>query len=141
MTRPGPQHAAALLAQAADADARVRREGSPATSGFLLVLGLASTGYFFAQPIAGSERGVLAATAVFLLAVAGAALALLLGRRSTRHGFSRRFGGAMGAWAGVFAVGLAVGVTRLPHAWGFWAPLAVLVALPCLVGAWRELPR
>ncbi len=44
----------------------------------------------------------------------------------------------MGTWGAVFGVGLAVGVTRLPYS---WVPLAVLVAAPCLVGAWRELPQ
>ena len=141
MTVPSPQHAAALLAEAADAEARVRRAAGPAPSGFLLVLGAASAGYFLAQPIAGSERGVLAATAVFVLAVVGAAVALLVGQRATRRGFSQRFGLVMGAWGAVFGVGLAIGITRSPYSWGFWVPLAVLVAVPCLVGAWRELPR
>jgi hypothetical protein len=85
---------------------------------------------------------VLATAVVFVLAVLGAVLALLAGRRSTRHGFARRFGLAMGAWAAVFAVGLAVGLeSDLAGGWAFWGPLAVLVALPCLVGAWLELPR
>ena len=141
MTVPDPHQAAALLAQAAQTEARVHRAASPAPAGFLLTLGLASAGYFLAQPIAGTERGVLAATAVFVLAVAGAALSVFPGQRSTRHGFSRRFGAAMGAWGAVFGAGLAVGITTLPYSWTFWAPLAALVAVPCLVGAWRELPR
>ncbi|MGY1632597.1 hypothetical protein ACI784_12915 [Geodermatophilus sp. SYSU D01186] len=142
MTAPTPQSAAALLAEAAAADARVRREASPASSGFLATLGCASAGFFLAQPVADGDRGVLAAGVVFVLAVLGAVLALLAGRRSTRHGFARRFGLAMGGWAVVFAVGLAVGLeSGLARSWSFWAPLAVLVAVPCLVGAWRELPR
>ena len=141
MTLPDPQQATALLAQLAETEARVHREASPAHAGFLITLGLASAGYFVAQPIAGTERGVLAATAAFLLAVAGAAAALLVGQRSTRRGFARRFGVVMGTWGAVFGVGLAVGVSRLPYSWEFWVPLAVLVAAPCLVGAWRELPQ
>jgi hypothetical protein len=142
MTVPTPQAAAALLADAAAADARVRREASPASSGFLATLGCASAGFLLAQPVADGERGVLAAALVFVLAVLGAALALLSGLRSTRHGFTRRFGLVMGAWAAVFAVALAVGTTTdLARSWAFWAPAAVLVVLPCLVGAWRELPR
>ncbi|MGY1635698.1 hypothetical protein ACI78V_03485 [Geodermatophilus sp. SYSU D00742] len=142
MTAPTPQSAAALLAEAAAADARVRREASPASSGFLATLGCASAGFFLAQPVADGDRGVLAAAVVFVLAVLGAVLALLAGRRSTRHGFARRFGLVMGAWAAVFAVGLAVGLeSGLARSWVFWGPLAVLVAVPCLVGAWRELPR
>src|SRR3712207_9420579 len=90
--------------------ARVRREASPASSGFLATLGCASAGFFLAQPVADGDRGVLAAAVVLVLAVLGAVLALLAGRRSTRHGFARRFGLAMGAWAVVFAVGLAVGL-------------------------------
>ncbi|MGY1812976.1 hypothetical protein [Blastococcus sp. SYSU D00820] len=143
MTVPTPTSAAALLAQADAAGARVRREADRAASGFLLTLGLASAGFLLAQPVAGSERGVVAAALPFALAVAGAALALVVGRRSTQVGFSRRFGLTMGAWAAVFAVGLAVGRTRpeLAAEWAWWGPLAVLAALPCLVGAWRELPR
>ncbi|MBB3083437.1 hypothetical protein [Geodermatophilus sabuli] len=142
MTAPTPQSAAALLAEAAAADARVRREAGPAASGFLATLGCASAGFSLAQPVADGDRGVLAAAMVFVFAVLGAVLALLAGRRSTRHGFARRFGLAMGAWAAVFAVGLAVGLASdAARGWAFWAPLAVLVAAPCLVGAWRELPR
>lgn len=141
MTVPSPQHAAALLAEAAAAEARTRREASPAHTGFLLVLGLASAGYFLAQPIAAGERGVLAATAVFVPAVVGAALALVVGQRAARLGVNRRFGLAMGAWAVVFAVGLSIGTLALPSTWAYWTPMAVAVAVPCLVGAWRELPR
>ena len=141
MTVPSPQHAAALLAHAARTDARVRREASPGPSAFLSTLGLASAGLFVAQPVADGESGVLAAAAVFVLAVAGAALGLLATQRSTRQGFTQRFGLAMGAWAVVFAIGLAVGTTSFPHDWAFWLPLAVLVPVPCLLGAWRELPR
>jgi hypothetical protein len=141
MTAPTPQSAAALLAEAAAAGARVRREASPASSGFLATLGCASAGFFLAQPLTDGDRGVLATAVVFVLAVLGAVLALLAGRRSTRHGFARRFGLAMGAWAAVFAVGLAVVESDLVGGWAFWGPLAVLVALPCLVGAWLELPR
>jgi hypothetical protein len=142
MTVPTPQTAAALLAEAAAADARVRREASPASSGFLATLGCASAGFFLAQPVADGDRGVLAAAAVFVLAVLGAAVALVAGLRSTRRGFGRRFGLTMGAWSAVFAVGLTVGTTTdLAHSWAFWAPAALLVVLPCFVGAWRELPR
>ena len=61
----------------------------------------------------------------------------------TRAGFSTRFGLAMGLWGAVLAVGLAVGLTvpGLAYDWSWWAPLAVAVAAPCLVGAWRERPR
>ena len=140
MTVPSPQHAAALLAEAARTGARVHREASPAPSGFLITLGFASAGFFLAQPIADGESGVLAAAAVFLLAVGGAALGLLTAQRFTRQGFTHRFGLAMGAWAVVFAVALAAGTTSFPHSWAFWVPLAVLVPVPCLLGAWRELP-
>ena len=143
MTVPTPTAAATLLAEADAAGRRVRQEADRAASGFLLTLGLASTGFFLAQPIAGSERGVAAAALPFALAVAGAAVALVVGRRSTRVGFSQRFGLAMGAWAAVFAVGLALGRTlpELATQWSWWGPLAALVAVPCLAGAWRELPR
>ena len=141
MTVPSPQQAAALLDEAAETDARVRRGASPAPSGFLTTLGFASAGFFLAQPVADGDPGVLAAAAVFVLAVGGAALGLLTALRLTRQGFTHRFGLAMGAWAVVFAVSLAVGTTAFPHSWAFWVPLAVLVPVPCLVGAWRELPR
>ena len=143
MTVPTPQVAAALLAEAEAADARLRREASPASSGFLAALGCTCAGFFLAQAVATDDRGILAAATVFVSAVLGAVLALVAGRRSTRHGFARRFGLAMGAWAAVFAVGLAVGTTTagLAHSWAFWAPMALLVAVPCLVGAWHELPR
>jgi hypothetical protein len=80
---------------------------------------------------------------VFALAVLGAAAALVGGRGTTRAGFSPRFGLAMGGWAAVLAVGLSVGMTLpgLAYDWSWWAPLAVAVAAPCLVGAWRERPR
>ena len=84
---------------------------------------------------------MLAAAAVFLLAVVGAAMALLIAQGSTRQGFTHRFGLAMGTWAVVFAVALAAGTTSFPHDWAFWPPLALLVPVPCLLGAWRELPR
>ena len=84
---------------------------------------------------------MLVATAVYVLAVVGAAIALLIAQGSTRRGFTRRFGAVMGTWGAVFAVGLAVGTTRYPHDWGFWLAMAALVVVPCLVGAWRELPR
>ncbi|NEK60546.1 hypothetical protein GCU56_22055 [Geodermatophilus sabuli] len=143
MSTPTPSTAAALLARAADADARVRRDAGSQPAGFLAVLGCASAGLFLAQPVADGDRGVLAAAVVFGAAVLGAVLVLVIGRRSTRYGFSRRFGLAMGAWAAVFAVGLAVGTTApgLAHRAAFWVPLALLVAVPGLVGAWRELPR
>ena len=143
MTEPTPQSAASLLARAEAAGARVRREATPAPSAFLITLGLASAGFFLAQPIAGTERGVVAVAVAFSAAVLGAAIAVLATRGTTRHGFSHRFGVAMGAWAVVFAVALAFGTTTpdLAYSWAWWAPLAVLVALPCLAGAWRELPR
>src|SRR3712207_8168772 len=59
--------------------ARVRREASPASSGFLATLGCASAGLFLAQPVADGDRGVLAAALVFVLAVLGAE-----DRKSTR---------------------------------------------------------
>ncbi|GAB3317129.1 hypothetical protein GCM10027451_34720 [Geodermatophilus aquaeductus] len=141
MTAPTPESAAALLAEA-DA-ARVRDGASPAASAFLVTLGCASAGFSLAQPLAGSERGVGAAATVFALAVLGATAALLGGRGTTRAGFSPRFGLAMGLWGAVLAVGLAVRLTvpGLAHDWSWWAPLAVAVAAPCLVGAWRERPR
>ncbi len=141
MAAPSPQHAAALLTELADAEARVRRGASPAHSGFLLVLGLASGGFLLALPISGTERGVLAAAAVFVPAVAGAALALGWGQGSARRGLSRRFGLVMGVWAALFACALAFGLTSMTTSWGFWLPAALAVAVPCLVGAWRELPR
>ncbi|MGY1653112.1 hypothetical protein [Geodermatophilus sp. SYSU D01119] len=143
MTVPTPESAAALLAEADAAGVRVRREASPAASTFLVTLGCASAGFFLAQPVADSERAVGATALVFALAVLGAAAALVAGRGSVRAGFSQRFGTAMGAWGAVLAVGLAVGTTvpGLAHEWAWWAPLAVAVAAPCLVGAWRERPR
>ncbi|MGY1615172.1 hypothetical protein ACI797_00350 [Geodermatophilus sp. SYSU D00691] len=141
MSVPTPEAAAAQLAEADRAADRVRRETGPATAGFLATLGLASAGYFVAQPLAGADRGIAAATVVFVAAVAGAVWTLVAARRSAPRGFSHRFGLTMGAWAAVFAVGLAVGRTTLPEAWPFWLAGAVLVAVPCLMGAWRELPR
>ncbi|MGY1732660.1 hypothetical protein ACI798_14175 [Geodermatophilus sp. SYSU D01045] len=143
MPAPTPESATALLAEADAAAARVRREASPAASAFLLTLGCASAGFFLAQPVAGSERGVGAAAVVYALAVLGAAAALLAGRGSVRAGFSTRFGVAMGVWGAVLGLGLAVGLTvpGLASGWAWWAPLAVAVAAPCLVGAWRERPR
>lgn len=143
MPEPTPHAAAGLLDQAEAADARVRRAAGPAASAFLITLGLASAGFFLAQPVASGERGVVAAAIAFTGAVLGAALAVLVTRGTTRHGFSRRFGLTMGLWAAVLAVALSLGTTfpELAHSWSWWAPLAVLVAVPCLVGAWRELPR
>ncbi|WP_369259244.1 hypothetical protein [Geodermatophilus amargosae] len=143
MTAPTPESAAALLAEAEAARTRVRAGAGPAASAFLVTLGGASAGFFLAQPLAGSERGVGAAATVFTFAVLGAAAALVGARGTTRAGFSTRFGLAMGLWAAVLAVGLAVGmaVPGLAHDWSWWAPLAVAVAAPCLVGAWRERPR
>ncbi|MGY1639617.1 hypothetical protein ACI782_00585 [Geodermatophilus sp. SYSU D00703] len=142
MSVPTPQSAAALLAEAEAADARVARAAGAAPSGFLTTLGFASAGFFLAQPMADGDRAVLATAVVFVPAVLGAALALLTGLQATRHGFSQRFGLAMGAWGAVLAVGLAVGLAPgAGRSWVFWAPLAVLVAAPCLVGAWRESPR
>ncbi|MGY1689215.1 hypothetical protein [Geodermatophilus sp. SYSU D01105] len=142
MSVPTPQSAAALLAEAEATDARVARAASPAPSAFLTTLGCASAGFSLAQAVADGDRAVLATALVFAPAVLGAALALLVGLQATRRGFSRRFGLAMGAWAAVLAVGLAVGLTPgADRGWAFWAPLAVLVAVPCMVGAWRELPR
>jgi hypothetical protein len=143
MTAPTPEYAAELLAEADAARARVRGGASPAASAFLVTLGCASAGFFLAQPLAGSERGVGAAATVFTFAVLGAAAALLGGRGMTRAGFSPRFALAMGVWGAVLAAGLAVGLTvpGLAYDWSWWAPLAVAVAAPCLVGAWRERPR
>lgn len=143
MTEPAPQTAAGLLDEVEAVGARVRRNTGPGASHFLITLGVASAGFFLAQPVAGSERGVSAAAVAFAAAVLGAALAVLVSRGTTRHGFSRRFGLTMGAWAAVFAVALAVGTTdpQLAYSWAWWAPFAVLVSVPCLVGAWRELPR
>ena len=143
MTVPTPESAAALLAEADAADLRVRREASPAASTFLVTLGCASAGFSLAQPVADSDRGVGATALVYALAVLGAAAALLAGRGSVRAGFSSRFGLVMGGWGAVLAAGLAVGTTvpGLAHDWAWWAPLAVAVAAPCLVGAWRERPR
>ena len=143
MTEPTPQSAASLLARAEAAGSRVRRSAAPAPSAFLITLGLASAGFFLAQPVAGTERGVVAAAVAFSAAVLGAAIAVLVTRGTTRHGFSRRFGVTMGAWGAVFAVALALGTTTpdLTYSWAWWGPLAILVAVPCLAGAWRELPR
>ena len=143
MTAPTPESAAALLTEADAARTRVREGAGPAASAFLVTLGCASAGFFLAQPLAGSERGVGAAATVFVLAVLGAAAALLGGRGTTRAGFSPRFGLAMGLWGAVLGVGLAVGLTvpGLAYDWSWWAPLTVAVAAPCLVGAWREWPR
>ncbi len=84
---------------------------------------------------------VLAAAAVFVPAVLGAAVALWWGQASARRGLSRRFGLAMGVWAALFAGALALGMTSTTTSWSFWLPAALAVAVPCLVGAWRELPR
>ena len=143
MSAPTPDTAATLLARADAAGARVRREASPAASAFLLTLGCASAGFALAVPVAGSERGTGAAAVVYVLAVLGAAAALLAGRGSVRAGFSHRFGLALGPWAAALAVGLAVGLTvpGLATDWSWWAPVALAVAAPCLVGAWAERPR
>lgn len=84
---------------------------------------------------------MLAATVVFVAAVVGAAIALVIGQRAGRLGLNRGFGLRMAASAVVFAVGLTIGTTALPSSWAFWAPLAVAVAMPCLIGAWHELPQ
>ncbi|MEJ3405626.1 hypothetical protein WDJ51_12860 [Rathayibacter sp. YIM 133350] len=132
-SRPSAEEASAQLARAASAQRAVAAESSAPAAAWLSGLGVASALYVaslgWIWPAAG-EAGVVGISVIFALSLAALALTQLRGLRAKSTHFSRRFGGAMAAWAVLFAAALVIGLLFFEGAPAFFVAAAVLVAVP-----------
>ncbi|GAA2027461.1 hypothetical protein GCM10009819_08630 [Agromyces tropicus] len=139
--RPEPAAAAAFIREAEGAARRVAVEGSASASAWLTGLAAASAMYLFALGwYARSEEGPILALSIAYAVTLGVLSVVHLRRmRAASLGFSRRFGLAVGAWGGVFAVSLTLGLLVFPGVPVYFAIAAIATAVPPLWGSLREL--
>lgn len=134
-----PEEASRALAQQSTIRAHVAA-GAARYATFLVGLAAASSFYVLAIGMFPLDDVPSMVTLTIGLGawVAVLCIGLLPGARVSAHGFSTRFGLAMGGWGAAFGIAIGIGLAyELPQPW-FWV-FAPLVAVPLLIGAWLEL--
>jgi hypothetical protein len=136
--RPTPDEARVLLEHTTSAAAAIRGAGQNRHAQWLTGMATASFMYLVGMGIADADPEVLVVSLGFAAAVAVLCLTLLPTAPVAKSGMKRRWLWSLVTWGLLLAVAMPVGLLVFRAEPLFWAPAALAVALPLVIGAARE---
>ena len=132
---PSTEQARTALGDAARAQASVAAGEARWPARYLAGFGIAIAALFPVLGLVPGPVGVSVFMAVWLLVMT--VLVRYAQRQAvTRRGQGRRMGISFGGWALVYGAGVLVGESQFAGVPAYWIPMAVVVAVPFLAGAW-----
>jgi cation transport ATPase len=137
-TQPTPDEARALLGRSTSVAAAIRSAGQNRHAQWLTGMATASFMYLVGMGIASTDAEVVVISMGFVAAVAALCLALLPTAPVAKIGMRRRWVWSLVIWGALFAAAMSVGLLGFRAEPVFWAPAALVVALPFAIGAARE---
>ena len=136
--QPTPEEARGLLGSSTSAAAAIRGAGQNRHAQWLTGMATASFMYLVAMGIAATDPDVLVASLAFAFAVAALCLTLLPTAPVAKSGMKRRWLRSLIAWGLLFGIAMPVGLVVFRAEPLYWAPAALVVALPLAIGAAKE---
>lgn len=137
-TQPTPDEARALLGNSSSAAAAIRGASQNRHAQWLTGMATASFMYLVGLGVATTDTGVLVVSLGFAAAVATLSLTLLPTAPVAKSGMQRRWLWSLVTWGLLLAAAMPVGLLGFRAEPLFWAPAALVVALPLAIGAARE---
>ena len=137
-TQPTPDEARELLGHSTSAAAAIRGAGQNRHAQWLTGMAATSFMYLVSLGIAATDPDIVVASLAFAFAVAALCLTLLPTAPVAKSGMKRRWLWSLIAWGLLLGIAMPIGLLAFRAEPFFWAPAALVVALPLAIGAARE---